>query len=152
MKRHTSKRWKMLPADIQAEARLQIELGVHPILARLLVQRGLDTPEAADRFLNPSLDRLHDPFLLPDAEKACERLKQALANNEKIRVHGDYDGDGVTSAALWTRVLRSLGADVDVFVPHRKRDGYDMRKSFIGTGERVRAYSLLSRRTAAFSA
>lgn len=131
MKRHTSKRWKMLPNDIQAEARLQIELGVHPILARLLVQRGLDTPEAAERFLNPSLDRLHDPFLLPDAEKACERLKQALANNEKIRVHGDYDGDGVTSAALWTRVLRSLGADVDVFVPHRKRDGYDMRKGFV---------------------
>jgi single-stranded-DNA-specific exonuclease len=119
MKRHTSKRWNILPGDIQAEARLQIELGVHPIVARLLVQRGIVTPEAADRFLNPTLDRLHDPFLLPDALPACERIKQALAQNEKILVHGDYDGDGVTSAALWTRVLRSLGADADVFVPNR---------------------------------
>ncbi|HLV78779.1 MAG TPA: single-stranded-DNA-specific exonuclease RecJ, partial [Chthonomonadaceae bacterium] len=125
------KRWRVLPGDIQAEAQLQIELGAHPIMARLLVQRGLTTPEAADAFLNPSLDRLHDPFLLPDAEAACARLKQALAQNEKILVHGDYDGDGVTSAALWTRCLRALGANVDVFVPHRGRDGYDMRKPFI---------------------
>ena len=95
------------------------------------MQRDIVTPEAADRFLNPTLDRLHDPFLLPDALPACERIKQALAQNEKILVHGDYDGDGVTSAALWTRVLRSLGADVDVFVPHRQRDGYDMRIPFI---------------------
>jgi single-stranded-DNA-specific exonuclease len=124
---HTPKRWQILPGDIQAEARLQIELGAHPIVARLLAQRGLTTPEAADRFLNPTLDRLHDPFLLPDVEAACDRLKRALANREKILVHGDYDGDGLTSAALWTRVLRKLEADVSVFVPHRKRDGYDMR-------------------------
>lgn len=123
----TPKRWSLLPEDIQAEARLQIELGVHPITARLLVQRGLTTPEAADRFLNPTLDRLYDPMLLPDAEAACARLKIALANKEKILVHGDYDGDGLTSSALWTRLLRSLGGNVDVFVPHRKRDGYDMR-------------------------
>lgn len=125
------KRWQVLPGDIQAEAKLQIELGVHPIMARLLVQRGLTTPEEAELFLNPALDRLHDPFLLPDAEIACERLKTALHEKEKILIHGDYDGDGVTSAALWTRVLRSLGAEVDVFVPHRGRDGYDMRSNFI---------------------
>jgi single-stranded-DNA-specific exonuclease len=127
----TPKHWRILPGDIQAEAKLQIELGVHPVVARLLVQRGLTTPEAADLFLNPTLDRLHDPFLLPDVEPACERLKQALAKKERILVHGDYDGDGVTSAALWTRTLRSLGADVDVFVPHRKRDGYDIRTPII---------------------
>lgn len=108
-----------------------MDLGVHPVVARLLVQRGIDTSEEADRFLNPSLDLLHDPMLLPDAEVACERLKRALNAKEKILIHGDYDGDGVTSAALWTRVLRSLKADVDVFVPHRQRDGYDMRAAFI---------------------
>lgn len=104
-----------------------MEVGVHPVIARLLVQRGLTTPEAANAFLNPSPDQFHDPFLLPDCEAACERLKQALHKKERILVHGDYDGDGVTSAALWTRVLRTLGGDVDVFVPHRRRDGYDMR-------------------------
>jgi single-stranded-DNA-specific exonuclease len=128
---HQPKRWKILDGDIQAEALLQIELGVHPVMARLLVQRGLTTPEAADRFLNPSLDRMYDPFLLPDAEAACERLKTALAEKQKIWIHGDYDGDGVTSAALWTRCLRALGADVEVFVPHRRRDGYDMRMDFV---------------------
>jgi single-stranded-DNA-specific exonuclease len=130
-KSHTPKRWQVLPGDIQAEAKLQIDLGVHPVMARLLVQRGLTTPEAAEAFLYPSLDRLHDPFLLPDAEAACVRIKTALANKERILVHGDYDGDGVTSTALWTRFLRSLGANVDAFVPHRKRDGYDMRVPII---------------------
>lgn len=131
MRRHTPKRWHVLPGDIQAEALLTIEMGVHPVVARLLVQRGITSPEDAENFFNPSLDRLHDPFLLPDAEAACERLKRALNAKEKILVHGDYDGDGVTSAALWTRVLRSLGGNVDVFVPHRKRDGYDMRVPII---------------------
>ena len=126
-----SKRWNVLPGDMQAEAALIMELGVHPIVARMLAQRGLCTPESAEEFLNPSLDRLHDPMLLPDAEAACQRIKTALNDKEKILIHGDYDGDGVTSAALWTRLLRSLGGDVNVFVPHRKRDGYDMRVPII---------------------
>lgn len=107
------------------------ELSLDPVLASLLVQRGIRTPESAHTFLYPNLSHLHDPFLLPDAEIACERLKTALARREKILVHGDYDGDGVTSAALWTRFLRVLGGDVNVFVPHRARDGYDMRSPFI---------------------
>jgi len=128
---HVPKRWRFIEVDRSAESCLIDELGLHPIMARLLVQRGIDTVGAADLFLNPSLDRLHDPFLLPDAGKACDRLKLAIAGGEKILVHGDYDGDGVTSAALWTRCLKALGADVDVFVPHRKRDGYDMRMGFV---------------------
>lgn len=131
MKRYSPKRWRVLPGDIVAETTLQQELRVHPIIARLLVQRDLTTPEAACAFLNPGLNDLPDPFLLPDAEAACERLKRALAEKERILVHGDYDSDGVTSAALWTRTLRSLGGNVDVFVPHRKRDGYDIRTPII---------------------
>jgi single-stranded-DNA-specific exonuclease len=130
-KSHTPKRWQVLPGDDEAESVLQDQLGVHPIVARLLVQRGITTPAAADAFLNPSFDQLHDPFLLPDVEAACARLKTALHGREKIMIHGDYDGDGVTSAALWGRVLEKLGADVEVFVPHRQRDGYDMRKGFV---------------------
>ncbi len=133
---YTQKRWNPLPADPPAEQILRDALQVHPIVARMLVQRGLTDPAEADRFLYPSLDHLHSPFLLPDADIACERIKTALHNGEKIAVHGDYDGDGVTSAALWTRVLRSLGGEVEVFVPHRKRDGYDLRHAFI---ERMKA-------------
>ncbi len=128
---HISKRWNLLDSNPETEAILQSELNLHPYAARILVQRGITSPEEADRFLNPSMSHFHDPFLLPDIEAGCERLKTALNNHEKILIHGDYDCDGVTSAALWTRCLRTLGADVDVFVPHRKRDGYDIRMPFI---------------------
>ncbi len=126
----------MLQTDSDSQALLESELGLDPIVASLLIQRGITTPQEADAFLNPDMSRMHDPFLLPDAEVACARLKTAIASREKILIHGDYDGDGVTSAALWTRYLRALGADVDVFVPHRARDGYDMRSPFI---EKARA-------------
>ena len=125
------KRWRMLGEDPDAEGLLVRELNLHPIVARLLIQRNVVTVADAELFLDPSLERMHDPFLLPDAEAACNRIQKALATNEKIRIHGDYDGDGVTSAAIWTRCLSALGADVDVFVPHRRRDGYDMRLGFI---------------------
>ncbi len=128
---YQSKNWRILPGNPTQEAEIARHLGISPILARLLVQRGIQTPEAAARFLYPDQDHFHDPFLLPDAEVACERLKTALSTQESILVHGDYDGDGVTSAALWTRALRGLGGKVDVFVPHRKRDGYDMRVPII---------------------
>ncbi|HLJ53885.1 MAG TPA: single-stranded-DNA-specific exonuclease RecJ, partial [Chthonomonadaceae bacterium] len=128
---HQPKRWRILGEDPAVEEALVRELDLHPVVARLLVQRGIATVEDAELFLDPSLDRLHDPFLLPDAEAACQRIKQALAANEKIRIHGDYDSDGVTSAAIWARCLAALGASVDVFVPHRRRDGYDMRVGFV---------------------
>jgi single-stranded-DNA-specific exonuclease len=128
--------WRILDGDPEAEDALRAELGIHPLTARLLVQRGLRTPAEAEAFLDPSLARLHDPLLLPDAEKACERLKQALAAKEKILIHGDYDGDGLTSAALWTRTLELLGGDVESFVPHRGRDGYDMRAPSIEQARR----------------
>lgn len=128
---HQSKNWRILSGNPALEAEFVRQLGISPVLARLLVQREIHTSEAAARFLSPSQNHLHDPFLLPDAEVACERLKTALAKKEGILVHGDYDGDGVTSAALWTRTLRGLGGEVDVFVPHRKRDGYDMRVPII---------------------
>lgn len=117
--------------DRQAAEELQRALGCSPLTACLLVNRGIATPEAADKFLHPDFNHLSDPFLLPDAEAAAERIKQALARKERIIVHGDYDGDGVTSAALWTRLLEKLGADVTVHVPHRRRDGYDMRSKFV---------------------
>lgn len=133
---HVSQEWRLAPADLEAEKRLQHALGIHPITARLLAQRGILAPEEGDAFLRPTLDRLHDPLLLPDAEAACARMKNALATRERILVYGDYDSDGVTSAALLTRFLRSLGATVDVFVPHRKRDGYDIRMPAIEQARR----------------
>ena len=83
---------------------------------------------AVAAFLNPTTTPLPSPFLISGVEEAVERIGRALDGKEKIAVYGDYDADGVTSTALLTRALRAWGADVDVHVPHRKRDGYGVHK------------------------
>ena len=108
-----------------AEA-LAKELELPAALCRLLALRGFTQSESAKRYLKPRLTELHDPFLLAGMHEAVERLTRAIKNKEKIFVHGDYDVDGICSAALYTRVLRSLGATVEAFVPHRITDGYDL--------------------------
>lgn len=116
--------WKIDPPDQVAVRRLQSELGISRVLATALVIRGLTDPEVADRFLDPSLDDLYDPALLPDYREAVDAILGARERSEKIYVHGDYDVDGVTSAALFTRFLRKIGCDVVPHVPHRMREGY----------------------------
>jgi len=119
-----TKRWRVAERDGDTGRELARALGIHPVTGELLARRGLRTPADALRFLNPSLDDAHDPLLLPDCRQAVERIVQAISRKETIFVHGDYDVDGLTSAALLTRVLGSLGAKVIPFVPSRSRDGY----------------------------
>src|SRR3954452_16329190 len=120
------KKWRLPEPETPEAQALARQLDVHPIVASLLVDRGFGDEATARRFLDPRLDQLHDPFLLPDAGPAVERVARAIREGEKVLVHGDYDVDGVCSAALLTRVLRKLGAKVEPFVPHRKEDGYDL--------------------------
>lgn len=98
----------------------------HPIAAQLLYNRGMKNESQAVDFLNPEYGKLHDPFLFKDMEKAVERILQAIQKKEKIIVHGDYDADGVTSAAVLFKILKNLNADVEVFIPHREWDGYGL--------------------------
>ena len=120
-------RWDTLACDEQSAIDLAAALGVSPVVARLLCQRGLSDPELADRFLNPSLDHLHDPMLLKDMGVAVDRILGALARKEKIAIHGDYDVDGVTSTVILRRALELLGGDVIHFIPERLRDGYGLQ-------------------------
>ncbi len=116
------------PCDREAHiAGLAAALAVPPVVARLLCQRGIDTPEAAARFLAPSVDHLHDPFLLTDLAPAVDRLLAAVARKERIAIHGDYDVDGVTSTVILRRMLELLGGDVTHFLPERLRDGYGLQ-------------------------
>jgi len=117
-------RWIVRPRDASAEAALQGELGVSPLLAALLVSRGWTDAVEAEKFLNPRLADLHDPKLLPDYAAARDCILGARERKEIIYVHGDYDVDGVTSAALLTRFLRKIGCQVVAHVPHRMREGY----------------------------
>lgn len=121
------RRWELrsTKCDEAAVAALASELQLPLPLCRLLHLRGYG-PADARVFLKPRLDQLHDPLLLAGAAAAVERIAHAVRAGERILVHGDYDVDGICAAALYTRVLRSLGADVEPFVPHRMRDGYDL--------------------------
>jgi len=123
--------WRETERNIDAETLLARELGIRPLTARLLANRGLTNPSDAESFLKPSLSNLHDPFLMPDMEKAARRICDALSNNERIFVHGDYDVDGVTSTAVYVRTLAKLGANLIYRVPHRHVDGYDLRTKSI---------------------
>ena len=123
----TSLLWDHLPCDDDQAATLATALGVHPIIARLLCLRGLADADRASRFLNPSLEHLHDPFELADMERAVLRIEQALAKHERIAIHGDYDVDGITSTVILRRALELLGGDVVHFIPERLRDGYGLQ-------------------------
>jgi single-stranded-DNA-specific exonuclease len=119
--------WKPRACDEAAVARLAAELGVPPVVARLLAIRGHHDPEQAARFMKPSLDHLNDPWRLTDLGPAVERLLAAVARRERIVIHGDYDVDGVTSTVILRRTLELLGGDVTHFIPERLRDGYGLQ-------------------------
>ena len=119
--------WERLPCNDRAAEVLVAELKISPAVARLLAIRGIDDPETAQRFLHPSLDHLHDPFMLADMAPAVDRILAAIERKEKIAVHGDYDVDGITSTVILRRALEMLGADVGHFIPDRMRDGYGLQ-------------------------
>ena len=121
-----NKRWVVKDqGEPQVVENLSAALGIAPVLANLLVQRGIDTVEKADRFFNPSLAHLHDPFLMKDMDKAVARVEQAVRNGEKIMVYGDYDVDGTTAVALVYKFLRQIGhTNLLFYIPDRYTEGY----------------------------
>lgn len=123
---------------------LQEALGVPPLVACVLINRGLESPEAAHEFLYPSLDRLGPPKDLPDYEAARNEILGAKERGDLIYVHGDYDVDGVTSAALLTRFLKSIGANVKVHVPHRLKEGYGIHKKAVEEAKELGAKLFLT--------
>ncbi len=119
--------WDSRPCNEDGATSLARDLNVSPVVARLLAIRGLCDADDAARFLKPSLDHLLDPMGLADMDRAVERLLQAIANGERIAVHGDYDVDGITSTVILRRALELLGGKVTHFIPERLRDGYGLQ-------------------------
>src|SRR5256884_26110 len=124
-------RWDCNTCDETAANALAAAIRIEPAVARLLCQRGISDPGLAERFLNPSIDHLHDPWLLADMRAAVDRILAAIANKERIAIHGDYDVDGVTSTVILRRALELLGADVVHFIPERLKDGYGLQPAAI---------------------
>ncbi len=124
-------RWNLKPKpDSQKTSHLAETLGIDPVIASLLVQRGVETYEEARRFFRPSLNDLHDPYLMKDMDKAVARIEAAISNNENILVFGDYDVDGTTAVSLVSSYLRSFYPNVDTYIPDRYKEGYGV--SFAG--------------------
>jgi single-stranded-DNA-specific exonuclease len=135
-------RWDLKTADSDAVADLAAELGSQPslrlkdpqiasTLARLLVMRGITGAEAAERFLTPLLSHLHSPYLMAGMKTAVDRIEAAIENNEPVLIYGDYDVDGTTAIVILKTAIELCGGAADFHVPHRIRDGYDMRDDVI---------------------
>jgi single-stranded-DNA-specific exonuclease len=136
-----SKSWRLLPHDPDVVGRLARSIRVSPLVAQLLLNRGLDEADSARRFLDAPLAGLHQPDLLPGISAAADRLLAAVNAGHRIYVYGDYDVDGVTGSAILLQALRLLGATVDVHIPHRLREGYGINRDALvqiaGTGAKV---------------
>lgn len=109
-----------------SESFIQIikQQGLSPLIGQLLWQRGYREEESIHRFLHPKEQKLHDPYLMFDMDKAISRIQEAVINGEQILIYGDYDADGITSATVMKETLELLGAQVEVFLPNRFEHGY----------------------------
>ena len=124
-------RWTIKPKPSEEKIKhLAQALIVEDFVAQLLVQRGIETFEDAKRFFRPSIDHLHDPYLMKDMEKAVERIEKAIENQERILVFGDYDVDGTTAVSLVSSYLKSYYPHVATYIPDRYKEGYGV--SFMG--------------------
>ncbi|MFD2885160.1 single-stranded-DNA-specific exonuclease RecJ [Chitinophaga cymbidii] len=118
------KRWTVKKYQPREEQQLQAALRIHPLLCRLLVQRGIRKFDEAKQFFRPTLDDLHDPWLMKDMDLAISRIELAFFRQEKILVYGDYDVDGTTAVATVYSFLQTIYNNIEFYVPHRYREGY----------------------------
>ncbi len=124
-------RWALRNAEFQDVQRLALEAGLPVSLARLLAVRGIQNAEQAHKFLNPSLQDLHSPYLMTGLRVAVIRLQAAIERGETVFIYGDYDVDGTTAIVILKTALELCGGKVDYHVPHRIREGYGMRDEII---------------------
>ena len=124
-------RWELRKADENIAQNLATEAGLQPLVARLLVARGVTTADDAHRFLKPSVEHLHSPYEMLGMKTAVERLRRAIANNERVLIYGDYDVDGTTAVVILKTAIELCGGRAEFHVPHRIKDGYGMKDDVI---------------------
>ena len=124
-------RWALRTADSAKVEVLARHAGLLPVFARLLVARGIDSPDEAHRFLAPSIDHLHAPYLMKGLREAVQRLQAAIERGETVLIYGDYDVDGTTATVILKTVIEICGGKAEYHVPHRIREGYGMRDEVI---------------------
>ncbi len=123
--------WNINKISEDLEDNFVKSLSITPILARILIKRGLTTVDQAKEFLSPNLNKLLDPFMLPDMQKAVLRIKKAISEDEKILIFSDYDVDGITSCAVLKKVILSMSGQVLHYFPHRIKQGYGLNNDVV---------------------
>lgn len=119
------KRWVLKPKkNVEQAKKLQQELGVNHIIAELLINREVETFDQAKDFFRPSIDNLHDPFLMKDMDRAIDRIERAIGNKEKILIYGDYDVDGTTAVSVVYSFFRDFHTGLEFYIPDRYAEGY----------------------------
>jgi len=119
------------PEHLQASKELAEKIGMSPVVAGLLIKRGIKTESAAKRFFRPMLNELIDPFLMNDMDVAVDRLNDAMGRKERIMVYGDYDVDGCTAVALVYKFLQQFYSNIDYYIPNREGEGYGVSRQGI---------------------
>ena len=123
--------WKESQPDVDLQMKLARELKIHPITAAILIRRDIRTEEDGRRFLYPSEEDLFDPFLLPDMDRAVERIQQAVRDKERVVIYGDYDVDGISAIALYLEWFNRYGCPAGYYIPHRVKEGYGLNQKAV---------------------
>lgn len=126
-----TKRWTVIQDDPSVTNALQKTLNIHPLLCKILSQRGINTFDKAKDFFRPQLSSLHSPWLMKDMDKAVNRILTAINHSEKILVFGDYDVDGTTAVGSMYSFLKKIYSAIDFYIPHRYKEGYGVSKAGI---------------------
>ncbi|MBE9547436.1 MAG: single-stranded-DNA-specific exonuclease RecJ [Proteobacteria bacterium] len=129
-------RWRLPEANEETQRLLVRKLGIKPVISQMLINRNILDPDDAKRHLSPSLNDLHNPFLLKDMQEGVDRLIKAVYNREKVLIYGDYDADGITSVALLVKFLREIHDDVAYYIPDRISEGYSLN---IGAIDKIKS-------------
>lgn len=122
-----NKKWELYKADEQEVKKIE-EKGINKLLATILVNRGITEEEQIRIFLNPTRADFYNPYLMPDMEKAVERIIEAIDKKQKVIIYGDYDVDGITSVTVLKSYLEERGLNVDYYIPNRLEEGYGLNK------------------------
>ena len=131
MKERQQRIWQPERPDIEKSSRLAVRLGISQLVAQLLINRGIETEDAARAYLYPTPDQLYSPFLMYGMEEVVERIRLAMNHGEKIWIFGDYDADGTTAASLLINTFRHLDFPVNPYIPNRFEEGYGLNKKAI---------------------
>jgi len=126
-----NKKWELYESNIDKIKEISKKHGISELLAKILTNRGIVENEEIEIFLNPNRHNFHDPFMMPDMEKAVDRIIKAIENKEKVIIYGDYDVDGITSITVLKKFLADRGLDVDYYIPNRLEEGYGLNEQAI---------------------